>query len=76
MNWTKFESSAKARDRKLRRRRSADMVVSNRNLKSVILPTIARKAAVAKRTKEESERVIAQRYAEEHDPDDGYGTSY
>jgi hypothetical protein len=41
----KWEVKAKARDRKQRTRRSADMVVSNRNLKSVILVTIGKKAA-------------------------------
>jgi hypothetical protein len=37
------------RERKLRKRRSQDMVVSNRSLKTVILPTIGKKAQEVKR---------------------------
>ena len=77
MNWTTFEHRAKARDRKLRRRRSADMVVSNRSIKSTLLPTIQRKAKAARaKSKEASQRAIDQSYAEQQDPDDGRGTAY
>jgi hypothetical protein len=37
------------RERKLRKRRSQDMVVSNRSLKTVILPAIGKAAKEAKR---------------------------
>lgn len=40
------------RERKLRKRRSLDMVVTNRSIKTVVLPVIGKKAKEAKRGKQ------------------------
>lgn len=44
------------RERKLRKRRSQDMVVSNRSIKTVILPTIGKKAENTKEGKRDRKR--------------------
>ena len=41
MGW---KERAESRDRKLRKRRDADMLVSNRSLKTIILPMIGKRA--------------------------------
>lgn len=76
MNWQTFESRVKDRDRKLRRRRSSDMVVSNRSIKTTIVPTIVAKAKAAKEERKRAKQRIDRHYRNEQDPDDGYGTRY
>jgi hypothetical protein len=68
MDW---ETKTRNRDRKLSKRRSAKMVVSNRSLKTTILPLIRKREQAARKRLQDEERC----FDEDRDPKTG-DTSY